>query len=121
MISVYAMPGLIPQGIPLVLRHIKPNDVIKCTADYFLMSEYDLKKKTNEREYVYPRSIAAFIIRRNTHLPVSCIAASLGEAIKHWSSISRYETAIQNLLDIKDERLIRDLTAIIHMVNSMKN
>lgn len=59
-------------------KHISPRHVVERTAKYFSVSVEDLLSPKRDKEIVYPRQIAMYMLRSELHMSFPKIATELG-------------------------------------------
>lgn len=118
-VSYFAIPGIKNTSeIPIILRSHSINDIINSTARYFNITPESLKVKDRRCGITYPRKLAVYLICKNTHYSLNTICCNFGNAIEHHTSAMHYVRNVEGLLDIKDEKAIRDLKGITYLINN---
>ncbi len=59
-------------------KHVTPKQVVERTARYFSVSLEDIMSPKRDKEIVYPRQIAMYMLRSELHMSFPKIAAELG-------------------------------------------
>lgn len=70
----YILPGLRREDITPDLTRFSATDIIKAVTTYYSISEYDIQKRGRQKQNVYARQIAMFLLRMYTPLTLMQVA-----------------------------------------------
>ncbi len=103
---------IISQIIPSV-KNIEPEVVLKRVAEYYKVSEDDIKKKTRKKEIVHPRQVLMYLLREDFDVSFFNIGLLLGGR-DHSTVIHSYEKIKKSLKkDYKLKKEVDEIRSII--------
>lgn len=85
-----------------------PDDVVDIVADYFKLNKSDITGSARQKEFLIPRQICMYLIRKELKASFEQIGEEFGR--NHTTVMHAVDKIIKEML--KDQRLMRDVNAI---------
>lgn len=99
------------------MNTITLEDIAKIVCEQTLLEERLLRKKTNLSHIVYARQLIVYFARNFTKKSYYELGVFLGK--KHYSTMISCYKRIKEFLDIKDQKVLYDISEIIKRINTL--